>query len=144
MHHPPSVVPPSAALLRNENWVVPLLALSLLTIALIAGFEIFVLCKAWRTSPSRRHLFLGQMLLFGLFLCATLAGILAATPTPATCAMVRLGTGVGYALVFAALLVKCVFLISLNGGVYLPAPYQALLLLFAVLIQVSKILPIYQ
>ncbi|KAJ9594567.1 hypothetical protein L9F63_027448 [Diploptera punctata] len=77
------------------------------------------------------------MLLFGLFLCSVLGAILAATPTPATCAAVRFGTGFAYAIVFAALLVKCVFLISLNGGVYLPAPYQALLMLFAVLIQVA-------
>ncbi|GLG98395.1 Metabotropic glutamate receptor [Gryllus bimaculatus] len=103
----------------------------------IAGFEVFVLCKARRTTPSRRHLFLGQMLLLGLFLCACVGGVLAATPTPATCGAVRFGAGVAFALVFAALLVKCVFLISLNGGVYLPAPYQALLLLFAVLIQVA-------
>ncbi|KAJ9579204.1 hypothetical protein L9F63_024685 [Diploptera punctata] len=123
--------------LRKEVWTIPLLVFSSLTMLVIAGFEVFVLCKAWRTTPSRRHLFLGQMLLFGLFLCSVLGAILAATPTPATCAAVRFGTGFAYAIVFAALLVKCVFLISLNGGVYLPAPYQALLLLFAVLIQVA-------
>jgi hypothetical protein len=123
--------------LRREVWVVPLLVLSSLTMLVIAGFEVFVLCKAWRTTPSRRHLFLGQMLLLGLFLCSVLGAVLAATPTPATCAVVRFGTGFAYAVVFSALLVKCVFLISLNGGVYLPAPYQALLLMFAVLIQVA-------
>lgn len=36
---------------------------------------------------------------------------------------------------FSTLLVKLVFLISLNSGVYLPATYQALLLCFAILIQ---------
>jgi len=40
-------------------------------------------------------------------------------------------------MVFGTLLVKCVFLISLNGGVYLPAPYQALLLFFTVAIQLA-------
>lgn len=104
---------------------------------LIVSFEVFVLCKAWRTTPSRRHLFLGQMLLLGLFSCAALGAVYAAAPTQLTCAIVRFGTGTAYAMVFAALLVKCVFLISLNGGVYLPAPYQGLLLLFAVLIQVA-------
>lgn len=122
---------------RNEVWVVPVLALSAITMVLIAGFEIFVLCKAWRTIPSRRHLFLGQMLLLGLFSCAGLASVFAASPTQLTCALMRFGTGVAYAIVFASLLVKCVFLISLNGGVYLPAPYQGLLLLFAILIQVA-------
>ncbi|KAJ3645336.1 hypothetical protein Zmor_023002 [Zophobas morio] len=122
---------------RNESWVIPVLTLSAVTMALIVGFEVFVLCKAWRTTPSRRHLFLGQMLLLGLFACAGLGAVYAASPTRLTCAVLRFGTGVAYALVFAALLVKCVFLISLNGGVYLPAPYQGLLLLFAILIQVA-------
>lgn len=123
--------------LRKEPWVVPVLVLATLSMFMMAAFEVFVLCKAWRTSPSRRHLFLGQMLLLGLFSCAGLAAILTATPTLLSCATVRFGAGVAFALVFASLLVKCVFLISLNGGVYLPAPYQGLLLLFAVLIQIA-------
>ena len=49
--------------------------------------------------------------------------------------MVRLGTGLAYTLVYSTLLVKLVFLISLNSGVYLPATYQSLLLCFAILIQ---------
>lgn len=124
-------------LFRNEVWVIPVIALSVLTMFLIVGFEIFVLCKACQTIPSRRHLFLGQMLLLGLFTGAGLGSVIAMTPTPATCAIIRFSTGVSYAIVFAALLVKSVFLISLNSGVYLPAPYQGLLLLFAVLIQVA-------
>lgn len=132
----PSFTPLNApSLLRGEGWVIPLLVFSALTMLLITGFEVFVLCKAWRTSPSRRHLFLGQMLLLGLFLCAGLGGVVTVSPTVASCATVRFGVGVAFALVFSTLLVKNVFLISLNSGVYLPAPYQGLLLLFAVLIQ---------
>ncbi|KAI4469985.1 metabotropic glutamate receptor [Holotrichia oblita] len=124
-------------LFRNEVWVVPLLTLASILIAIIVCFEIYVLLKATKTTPSRRHLFLGQMLLLGLFACASLAVILAASPTPFTCGAIRFGTGTAYAIIFASLLVKCVFLISLNNGVYLPATYQSLLLLFAILIQVA-------
>ena len=56
--------------------------------------------------------------------------------TPTNCVMVRLGTGISYVLIYSSLLVKLVFLISLNTGVYLPAMYQALLLFFAILVQV--------
>ncbi|XP_036326339.1 uncharacterized protein LOC118739237 isoform X1 [Rhagoletis pomonella] len=135
----PSMVPTHLPFtgLRKEPWVVPVLVLAALTMLMMTAFEIFVLFKAWRTSPSRRHLFLGQMLLLGLFACAGLGAVLTAQPSLLTCGTIRFGVGVAYALVFAALLVKCVFLISLNGGVYLPAPYQGLLLLFAVLIQVA-------
>ncbi|XP_055596275.1 uncharacterized protein LOC129746579 isoform X2 [Uranotaenia lowii] len=135
---PPTIVSTSyPSGLRKEPWVVPVLVLASLSMIMMAAFEIFVLCKAWRTSPSRRHLFLGQMLLLGLFACSGLAAVLTVNPTVLSCATMRFGAGVAFALVFASLLVKCVFLISLNGGVYLPAPYQGLLLLFAVLIQVA-------
>uniref|UniRef100_A0A182PWD9 G-protein coupled receptors family 3 profile domain-containing protein n=1 Tax=Anopheles epiroticus TaxID=199890 RepID=A0A182PWD9_9DIPT len=136
---PPTVVSTAgyAGGLRKEPWVVPVLVLASLSMLMMAAFEVFVLCKAWRTSPSRRHLFLGQMLLLGLFACSGLAAVLTVNPTVLSCATMRFGAGVAFALVFASLLVKCVFLISLNGGVYLPAPYQGLLLLFAVLIQVA-------
>lgn len=123
--------------LRREPWVVPILVLAMLTMIMMAGFEIFVLFKAWRTSPSRRHLFLGQMLLFGLFISSGFGALITSTPTSLSCGALRFGIGVSYAIVFSTLLVKCVFLISLNSGVYLPAPYQGLLLLFAVLIQVA-------
>ncbi|XP_037953576.1 uncharacterized protein LOC119683783 [Teleopsis dalmanni] len=136
---PPTIVPIQTPFtgLRKEPWVVPVLVLASLTMLMMGAFEIFVLFKAWRTSPSRRHLFLGQMLLLGLFACAGLGAVITAQPSLLSCGAIRFGVGVAYALVFAALLVKCVFLISLNGGVYLPAPYQGLLLLFAVLIQVA-------
>ena len=123
------------SLLRNEVWAPPAMIFAILIMFLIGCFEIFVVCKACATTPSRRHLFLGQMLLLGLFLCAGLGAILALQPSLVTCALIRFGVGVSYALVFASLLVKCIFLISLNSGVYLPAPYQALLLFFSVLIQ---------
>lgn len=134
---PPTVILANLGGLRKEPWVVPILILSCISMIMMAGFEVFVLFKAWRTTPSRRHLFLGQMLLLGLFACSGLAAILTASPTPLTCGAIRFGAGFAFTLVFASLLVKCVFLISLNGGVYLPAPYQALLLLFAVLIQIA-------
>lgn len=122
---------------RQEAWVIPVVVLSCVTMLMMAAFEIFVLCKTRKTSPNRRHLFLGQMLLLGLFSCAGLSALLTARPSTLSCATIRFGTGVSFAIVFASLLVKCIFLISLNGGVYLPAPYQGLLLLFAVLIQIT-------
>ncbi|XP_063696490.1 uncharacterized protein LOC134827665 [Culicoides brevitarsis] len=134
---PPTVILANLTGLRKEPWVVPILIFACISMLMMAGFEVFVLFKAWRTTPSRRHLFLGQMLLLGLFACSGLAAVLTANPTPLTCGAIRFGSGLAFTLVFASLLVKCVFLISLNGGVYLPAPYQALLLLFAVLIQIA-------
>ena len=75
------------------------------------------------------------MLLLGLLSCAAMATLVTLQPTPVTCATMRLGTGLAYSLVYSTLLVKLVFLISLNSGVYLPATYQSLLLCFALLIQ---------
>lgn len=88
--------------------------------------EIF---QARVTAPNRRHLFLGQALLLGLFLLAGLSAAASLSQNPLSCAAFRL-VGLPAALVFAALLVKCVFLLSLNSGVYLPAPYQVSLITF--------------
>ncbi|EZA62454.1 uncharacterized protein LOC105275549 isoform X2 [Ooceraea biroi] len=128
--------PTPKSLLKQRPWALPLAALSAATMLLMAGFEVFVLLKARATAPNRRHLFLGQALLLGLFLLAGLSAAASLSQNPLSCAAFRL-VGLPAALVFAALLVKCVFLLSLNSGVYLPAPYQALVLVFAVLVQVA-------
>ncbi|CAG7732416.1 unnamed protein product [Allacma fusca] len=124
-----------AGFLKREVWTIPLLSIASLNIFLISLFEIYVLCKA--RGPSRRHLFLGQMLLFGLFLCSSLALVFAICPSAVSCFLGRLGLGIAYTLIFSVLMVKCVFLLSLDGGIYLPASYQACLLLFSVLVQVA-------
>ncbi|XP_045595527.1 uncharacterized protein [Procambarus clarkii] len=135
------VTPPSntssvgGVYLRSAPWVVPLLAAAATNAAAILAFEVYVLVRAAHGTPSRRHLFLGQCLLVGLLLCSLSGLPIVLTPTPLSCAAIRLLVGVSSALVFAALLVKFVFLISLNSGVYLPAYYQGLLLFFIVLVQ---------
>ncbi|XP_050679824.1 uncharacterized protein LOC126975833 isoform X1 [Leptidea sinapis] len=123
--------------LRTDPWALPILALSCVLMVTISGFEAFVIWGASRKAPSNRHLLLGQTLLFGLFLCAGTAALHTASPNVFTCGAIRFGTGVSYVIVFVSLLVKCVFLLSLNGGVYLPAAYQGLLLFFAIMIQVA-------
>lgn len=117
---------------RGDSWVIPLVVLSTLNITAIVFFEVYVLYKS---CGSRRHLFLGQVLLFGLFLCAALGFAFVPTPHWFTCALTRAGVGIAYVLVFATLLVKCVFLLSLHVGVYLSAAYQGLLLFFAIAVQ---------
>jgi 7 transmembrane sweet-taste receptor of 3 GCPR len=111
------IVAVETAGLRKDTWVIPVLLLAGVSMLMMGAFEIFVLCKTRRTSPNRRHLFLGQMLLLGLFTCSGLSALLAARPTSLSCATIRFGAGVSFAIVFASLLVKCIFLISLNGGV---------------------------
>ncbi|XP_050350470.1 metabotropic glutamate receptor 6 isoform X2 [Nymphalis io] len=135
---PTQITPsPKVTILREESWAVPILALACASMVIIGGFEAFIVWGASKKAPSQRHLLLGQSLLLGLFTCAATAALFTAAPTAFTCGAVRFGTGVAYVIVFASLLVKCVFLLSLNGGVYLPAAYQGLLLFFSVMIQVA-------
>ena len=77
------------------------------------------------------------MLLLGLILCCGAAMVHTFKANMVVCSLARVSSGMAYAVVYATLLVKLVFLVSLNGGVYLPATYQSLLLCFAILIQVS-------
>lgn len=69
------------------------------------------------------------------FLGSVVGFAYAVQPSDFSCAVIRFGTGLSYALIYSSLVVKLVFLISLNTGVYLPATYQALLFLFCILVQ---------
>ncbi len=80
--------------------------------------------QALASTPSRRHLFLGQTLMLGLLMCCATTTVISLKPSPALCAVSRVGIGLSYSVVYSTLLVKLVFLISLNSGVYLPATYQ--------------------
>ena len=91
----------------------------------------------FRTCPSRRHLFLGQMLLLGLFLSSLIGIAFVPESSWITCTIIRAGIGICYAIVYGTLLVKTVFLLSLHTGVYLSAEYQALLLFFIISTQVA-------
>ena len=51
--------------------------------------------------------------------------------------LLRFGSGLSYSIVYSTLLVKLIFLICLNSGIYLTAVYQAVLLFFAILIQLA-------
>ncbi len=110
--------------LSRNSWMIPMLALAAVNVCVIVSFEVYVVCKASRNTPSRRHLFLGQMLLLGLLIGSLVGFAYAVEPTDLSCAIIRLGTGISYALIYSSILVKLVFLISLNTGVYLPATYQ--------------------
>lgn len=127
----------NAMTLRKDIWVIPLIIISSINIMMLIFFEVYVAIKTFETVPNRRHLFLGQTLLFGLFLSSAMGFIFSLEPHRVTCAIIRFGLGLSYAIVFVTLLVKLVFLISLNSGVYLPANYQSLLICFGIGIQLA-------
>jgi hypothetical protein len=77
------------------------------------------------------------MLLLGLFLSSAMGIAFVPNPTWVSCTIIRAGLGVCYAIIYATLLVKTVFLLSLHTGIYLPASYQALLLFFVIATQVA-------
>jgi hypothetical protein len=126
---------PFLEFIRGEIWVIPILSSTCLLVVILLIFEIYLIAKSISRNPSRRHLFLGQMLMLGLVLCCCMAVCICLKPTSMTCAVLRIGLGLSYTVIYSTLLVKLVFLISLNSGVYLPATYQCLLLCFAISIQ---------
>lgn len=77
------------------------------------------------------------MLLLGLFLSSALGIAFVPNPSWVSCTIIRVGLGLCYCLIFATLLVKTVFLLSLHTGIYLPASYQALLLFFIIATQIA-------
>ena len=74
---------------RTEVWVIPVIVAAATVILILVIFEIFLLAKAVNKNPSRRHLFLGQMLLLGLFSLAGMSVVFTLKPTTITCAVIR-------------------------------------------------------
>jgi len=119
--------------LRDEDWVLPIIILAPLTLVIILSYSVFAYVKR---KSSDRHQFSDQMLMLGIVSCVLVSCLYTLQPTPAICGVIRAGSGLSYTLVYSALLLKLVFLVSLNNGIYIPASYLTLFLFFAILIQI--------
>lgn len=122
--------------IKNEPWVFPILIMASTAICLLLSFEVMVVFKCMQPVPGHGHPVVGHTLLLGLLLCSAISLVYTLTSTEFTCAIVRFGSGLSYATVYSALLVKFVFLTFLRSGFYLPPLYQGFLLFLALLIQV--------
>ncbi|KAK7087453.1 metabotropic glutamate receptor 2-like [Littorina saxatilis] len=134
----------------GRKWIIALGALAGLGILAVIIFEIYILYKMLGTQMGQkwRTMWLGQLLLFGIFLCYLTLFAYLPTPTKATCGITRFGVGVSYSICFAVLLVKLmVILTSKNtdnslipgdgeSGNYLKGIYQFLMFVFVVGVQV--------
>ncbi|BFZ18672.1 hypothetical protein BsWGS_21711 [Bradybaena similaris] len=134
---------------RGQKWIIALGVLAGLGILCVIVFEIYILYKLLGTPTGSRWrtMWLGQLLLFGIFLCYLVLFAYLPIPTKATCGITRFGVGVSYAFCFAVLLVKLMVILTskpndvlLPGDVetpnYLKGTYQFLMFIFAVGVQV--------
>ncbi|CAG5126096.1 unnamed protein product [Candidula unifasciata] len=133
----------------GQKWIIALGVLAGLGILCVIVFEIYILYKLLGTPTGSRWrtMWLGQLLLFGIFLCYLVLFAYLPIPTKATCGITRFGVGVSYAFCFAVLLVKLMVILTskpsdvlLPGDVetpnYLKGTYQFLMFIFAVGVQV--------
>ena len=134
----------------GHQWIIAIGVLAGLGIVCVVVFEIYILYKLMGTKIGKqwRTMWLGQLLLFGLFLCYLVLIAYIFTPTAATCGITRFGVGVSYAFCFAVLLVKLMVLLTskssadnlIPGDVespnYLRGIYQFLMFVFVVGVQV--------
>ena len=123
----------------QETLLLPLVAWSSVNVVVIFCYEVYIIvCSCCSSSGSSfgGHLFLGQMLLLGVLLGSCLGFVFAVDSSPLSCVVIRIGTGGAYVLIYGALLVKLVFLVALNSGVYLPVSYQIILFFFCILVQI--------
>ena len=118
-------------------WTILLLVTSAVNVGLILSYQLFILLSPARATNTRKQVFLSQALLFGLLLGSSLGFAYSLEPSTASCVAIRLGTGLSYVLIYSAIMIKQVFLISLNTGVYLPVIYQILLFFFCILVQLA-------
>ncbi|XP_067683879.1 metabotropic glutamate receptor 3-like [Haliotis asinina] len=134
----------------GQRWIIALGVLAGLGILAVIIFEIYILYKllGTRMGSRWRTMWLGQLLLFGIFLSFLTLFAFIPVPTKATCALTRFGVGVSYSIMFAVLLVKLMVILTsktsesslLPGDIespnYLKGIYQFLMFMFAVGVQV--------
>lgn len=134
----------------DHEWIIAVGVCAGLGIVCVLVFEVYILYKLTGTKIGKqwRTMWLGQLLLFGLFCCYLTTFAYMFTPTNTTCSITRFGVGVSYAICFAILLVKLMVLLTsktsadtlLPGDVdspnYLRGIYQFLMFVFVVGVQV--------
>ncbi|XP_076435087.1 metabotropic glutamate receptor 2-like [Babylonia areolata] len=134
----------------GQRWIIALGVLAGLGILAVLVFEIYILYKLLGTRMGHkwRTMWLGQLLLFGIFLCYLTLFAYLPIPTDATCGITRFGVGVSYSICFAVLLVKLMVILTskstesslLPGDMespnYLKGVYQFLMFVFVVGVQV--------
>ncbi|XP_041347672.1 metabotropic glutamate receptor 2-like [Gigantopelta aegis] len=134
----------------GQRWIIALGVMAGLGVLIVIMFEIYILYRLLGTRMGHRWrtMWLGQLLLFGIFLCYMTLFAYILIPTKATCGIIRFGVGVSYAFCFAVLLVKLMVILTskssklsfLPGDVespnYLKGVYQFLMFMFAVGIQI--------
>ena len=134
----------------GHDWIIAIGVLAGLGLVCVLVFEIYILYKLMGTKIGKqwRTMWLGQLLLFGLFLCYLTLLAYIWTPTKATCCITRLGVGISYSICFAVLLVKLMVLLTsksssdnlipgdMESPNYLRGIYQFLMFVFVVGVQV--------
>jgi len=134
---------------NDQRWVIALGVLAGLGLLSCIVFEIYILYRLLGTRMGHkwRTMWLGQLLLFGIFLSYLVLFAFIFIPTKATCGITRFGVGVSYAVCFAVLLVKLMVILTsktsdnalLPGDEspnYLKGVYQFLMFVFAVGVQI--------
>lgn len=125
--------------LRDGVWVIILIVLAGVGLFLVIIIEIFLLCRMAGTTLTRRFrtFWLGQLLLFSIFLCYLALFAFVPSPTKASCGIIRFCVGVCYAMPFAILLVKLMIILSSESIGYLKGIFQVLMFIFAWGVQIG-------
>ena len=135
---------------NGHDWIIAIGVCAGMGILCVLVFEVYILYKLMGTKIGKqwRTMWLGQLLLFGIFLCYLTLFAYLFTPTKATCGITRFGVGVSLSICFAILLVKLMVLLTskttadtlIPGDVdspnYLRGIYQFLMFMFVVGVQV--------
>ncbi|KAK3587263.1 hypothetical protein CHS0354_034407 [Potamilus streckersoni] len=132
----------------GHQWIIAIGVLAGMGILCVLFFEIYILYKLLGTRIGKqwRTMWLGQLLLFGLFLSFLVLFAYLPVPSKATCGITRFGVGVSYAICFAVLLVKLMVLLTSKNSEslipgeessnYLRGIYQFLMFVFVVGVQI--------
>lgn len=133
-------VAPSYLSHKNDIWACILAGLTGLSLCFIVSYEVYALTKicvnlSHGSPASQSGIFLGQVLLFSIFLMILSIYSFTFEANYQICTIKRFVPSVANVLCFGNLFVKVLVLISVKKGQFLSACYQALMLVLIVVIQ---------
>lgn len=125
--------------LRKGAWIIVLIVLAAVGLALVVLLELYFLYKLSGTAICShwKSMWLGHLLLLAILLCYLVLFAFVHVPSEASCAIIRFGVGVTYAMCFSVLLVKLMIIFNSERVGSVQGIYQFLMFFMAWAVQLA-------
>ena len=120
---------------KEDDWVMPVLIIAILSIVGIIFFEVIYIINYLRKKHRMANVFLDHVLIGSLLCCAVVSILYTLQPTTTICSVSRFMTSMSCTLVFSTIMVKLLYSVTRHRRGHLHTTYQVILLSCSLLVQ---------